>query len=172
MDRIPPFLRRLTARFGLQLLREHQRGYGWLRRLAATPAARYERLFDGFDVDGRRELLAPGLAATGHDGEFFEPWLGRGLNGADLLSRLQMADVASYLPECILTKVDRVSMAHSLEVRVPLLDHRLVEAAAAMPPSLKIRDGQRKWILKRADRRPPAVWNSGTTQAWVHAPYP
>jgi asparagine synthase (glutamine-hydrolysing) len=41
-------------------------------------------------------------------------------------------------------------MAHSLEVRVPLLDHRLVEAAAAMPSSLKIRDGRRKWILKRA----------------------
>lgn len=159
MDRIPGVLRRLTAGVGRRVLAEHQHGYGWLRRLASTPAERYERSFDGFDHDGRRELLVPSLAAAAHDGAFFEPWLGPALNGADLLSRLQMADIASYLPECILTKVDRVSMAHSLEVRVPLLDHRLVEAAAAMPRSHKIRDGKRKWILKRAaaDLLPPAI---------------
>ena len=159
-DRVPRFMRRLTAELGTRLLPEHMRGHGWLSRLAASPAERYQRLFDGFDLDDRRELLAPRFAAEARgDGAYFEPWLGEGANGTDLLSRLQMADIATYLPDCILTKVDRVSMAHSLEVRVPLLDHRLVEAAAAMPLSLKIRDGERKWILKRAtaDLLPPDI---------------
>jgi asparagine synthase (glutamine-hydrolysing) len=151
LDRLPRHLRRLAATVGLRFLPEHAHGHGWLRRLAATPAERYQRLFDGFDLQGRRELLSPELATNAHvDGAYFKPWLGDSVKGSDLLARLQMADVATYLPECILTKVDRVSMAHSLEVRVPLLDHRLVEAAAAMPSSLNLRDGNRKWILKRA----------------------
>ena len=151
LDGVPRVIRRLTAGLGLSLLPEHMRGRGWLRRLAASPSERYERFFDGFDLAGRRELLAPQFAdGAREDGAFFKPWLEEGSHQTDLLSRLQMADIATYLPECILTKVDRVSMAHSLEVRVPLLDHRLVEAAATMPLSLKVRDGERKWILKRA----------------------
>jgi asparagine synthase (glutamine-hydrolysing) len=151
LDGVPRVVRRLGAGVGRLLLAEHMRGNGWVRRLAAAPAERYERLFDGFDVAGRRELLAAGRSAeTGRDGAFFEPWLGGTGAGTDLLSSLQMADIATYLPECILTKVDRVSMAHSLEVRVPLLDHRVVEMAATLPRSAKIRDGRRKWILKRA----------------------
>jgi asparagine synthase (glutamine-hydrolysing) len=153
-DRIPRVVRHSTAALARRLLPEHLRGHGWLGRFAATPAERYERLFDGFDLDGRCEVLGRGradiTAASRDDGAFFEPWLNAGLHNTDLLSRLQMADIATYLPECILTKVDRVSMAHSLEVRVPLLDHRVVEAAAALPFSFKVRNGTRKWILKRA----------------------
>jgi len=64
-DRVPRFLRRLTAGFGRRLLSEHVRGQGWLRRLAATPAVRYQRLFDGFDLDGRREFAGPGVRRRG-----------------------------------------------------------------------------------------------------------
>jgi asparagine synthase (glutamine-hydrolysing) len=68
----------------------------------------------------------------------------------DPLSRVQYADFMTYLPGDILTKVDRASMASSLEVRVPLLDHTLVEWAARLPPPLKLRGREGKFIFKSA----------------------
>lgn len=61
----------------------------------------------------------------------------------------QYLDLKTWLPGDILTKVDRASMAHSLEVRVPLLDHRLVEWASSLPPGLKLRGSTGKYILKK-----------------------
>jgi len=71
-------------------------------------------------------------------------------NSEDALSRVQYADFKTYLPGDILTKVDRASMANSLEVRVPLLDHTLVEWAARLPPNLKLHGREGKYILKAA----------------------
>ena len=68
----------------------------------------------------------------------------------DPLAQVQYADIKTFLPGDILTKVDRASMANSLEVRVPLLDHTLVEWAARLPPSLKLRGGEGKHVLKSA----------------------
>jgi asparagine synthase (glutamine-hydrolysing) len=68
------------------------------------------------------------------------------------LSSLQYLDLKSYLPLDILTKVDRMSMAHGLEARVPLLDHKLVEFAATIPPEFKLREGATKYIFKKAMR--------------------
>jgi len=69
------------------------------------------------------------------------------------LDRAQYADLTFWLPGDILTKVDRTSMAVSLEAREPLLDHRLIEFAATLPENLRIRRGQGKWLLKHAMER-------------------
>ena len=69
------------------------------------------------------------------------------------LDRAQYADLKFWLPGDILTKVDRTSMAVSLEAREPLLDHRLVEFAATLPERMRIRGGQGKWLMKQAMRR-------------------
>ena len=68
-------------------------------------------------------------------------------------------DQQYYLPDDILVKSDRMSMAHSVEVRPPFLDHRIIEFAATLPPELKIRGSKQKFLLKEAmrDKLPQAV---------------
>jgi len=68
----------------------------------------------------------------------------------DLLSKIQYVDIKTYLTDDILTKVDRASMAVSLEVRAPMLDHKFMECAASIPSNLKLRNGMGKYILKKA----------------------
>ena len=68
----------------------------------------------------------------------------------DPLSLIQYLDMKTYLVDDILTKVDRASMAHSLEVRVPLLDHPLVEWISGLPPNWKLRGGEGKYLFKKA----------------------
>jgi asparagine synthase (glutamine-hydrolysing) len=97
-------------------------------------------------------VARPELAALGGafeellDAEF------EAASGREFLSQLMLVDLATYLPGDILTKIDRASMAASLEARVPLLDHELVEFAVSVPAALKIRDGQGKWLLRQAVR--------------------
>ncbi len=74
-----------------------------------------------------------------------DQWLASG----DFVQRMMYADMATYLPDDILVKMDRASMSVGLEARVPLLDHRLIEFAWRMPQSLKIRGGQGKWLLRQ-----------------------
>lgn len=82
--------------------------------------------------------------------------------GIDQLSRAAYIDMVTFLPDLVLVKADRCSMAQSLEVRSPLLDHRVVELALGLDPALKYRDGVGKWALRRlVERRlPPQVVNA------------
>ncbi len=83
----------------------------------------------------------------------------RRLDGVDRLSQIQYIDIKTYLVGDILTKVDRASMANSLEVRVPILDHEFIEWATTLPPDLRLRGGDGKYVFKKAVARqvPPEV---------------
>jgi asparagine synthase (glutamine-hydrolysing) len=89
------------------------------------------------------------LSQTGHEpfGPLWDETLARDI--PNFTSRMQYIDTVTYLPDDILTKVDRATMAVSLEGRVPLLDHRVVERLWSLPPHVKVRHGRGKWLLRQ-----------------------
>ncbi len=134
------------------------RGRGFLDLLALPPVLRYFRMMSFQREDTLRALLSPDVVAAVSprpDPGAFQRLAAEVSEGGDL-SKLQYIDFHHYLPDDILTKVDRTSMLTSLEARVPLLDHVLVEFAATIPEALRHHAGIGKHILKRAvaDRLP------------------
>jgi asparagine synthase (glutamine-hydrolysing) len=107
----------------------------------------------------RRQVLTANL--HGHDAEARYVRAFESAPAKDALSRAQYADLKIWLPGDILTKVDRASMAVSLEAREPLLDHRFVEFSARLPAKLRLRGGVGKYLMKRAlaSRLPDEILN-------------
>jgi asparagine synthase (glutamine-hydrolysing) len=151
-DRIPKALRAIGGAVG-RAMPDGAMGRRFLQHLALEGPRRYldastmfrsaelGKLFQG---DAYRRLaqhdpLAQSLRALQHGGE-------------DWLASVQYRDLHTYLPLDILTKVDRATMAHSLEARPPLLDHRLVEFAATVPARFRLHNGTTKYLFKQAMR--------------------
>ncbi|MBA2301619.1 MAG: asparagine synthase (glutamine-hydrolyzing) [Acidobacteria bacterium] len=151
-DRLSPPGTRTVAAAVWPWLPHGAKGKNFLRRVARDRQGRYLDEIGYFQPDEKQALVTGDLRrrigsseATGAARERFNrfahlPWH----------SQMMRFDFETYLPEDILTKVDRMSMAHSIESRVPLLDNEVVDFAARLPVALKIRNGRRKHILKQA----------------------
>ena len=156
------------------------RGRTFLTNVGDEPAAAYFRSVCQLDRASALALLNPELGESllGHDPlEAFAAHYRR----PDIdcpLYRAQYADFHTYLPDQILAKVDRASMAVSLEVRVPVLDHRMSERFAHLPAAEKVRGGRGKHALREALReRIPSSVLDGTKRgfdtplkAWIQGP--
>lgn len=123
-----------------------------LRDLGLEPWEAYFASVAVTDDATRRRLFSPTLRRDlqgYHAGRLVAAAMDR-VRDADPLSQVQYADIHTWLPGDILAKVDRASMANSLEVRSPLLDHTLLEWAAGLPPEMRLKGPQGKWLLKKA----------------------
>jgi asparagine synthase (glutamine-hydrolysing) len=138
-----------------------------LRHLAENPAQAYaiKHAYGMFEPDAKTRLYAPDFAASVRHADPFAMFRDAYARCAssDPLDRGLYVDVHTYMVDDILTKVDRMSMAVSLEAREPLLDHRLLEFAARVPTSLKLKDGRGKYLLRKALQRkvPPEILERG-----------
>jgi len=162
-DRWAPPASRTVASLVWPLLPHGASGKNFLRRAARDERGRYLDQIGYFQPDEKQALLSDDIrraigtadaeARLGHPFSRFDglPWN----------AQMMHFDFETYLPEDILTKVDRMSMAHSIESRVPLLDNHVVDFAAAIPAALKIKNGRKKHILKEAasDLLPPHILN-------------
>lgn len=155
-QRLPPWLREQWLRRGLETLPRLRRLKRAVRTLGvADPARRYAGWLEVFTAEMRAELVGTALAgdAGGYDPvEIYERHY-QGLDGStDHLNRLMYVDLKTWLADTYLEKTDKATMAASLEGRLPLLDHRLVELAFRIPGRDKIRGWSTKRILRRALR--------------------
>lgn len=152
LDRWPGRLVRPFLALGGRLLPSGARGQGYLALLGADPVDRYYQIMTGGRIGALRGLLGADVRDSVMPG--LGPDRFRAHAGAaaahDYVAALQRIDIETYLPEDILTKVDRTSMLVSLEARVPLLDHVLMEYVATMPTALKLSDAGGKAIFKHA----------------------
>jgi len=168
IDRFPHILRRLLASGYWRMLPAGGRQKSRLRQgtrfgemLRLPPAERYLEWIAIFGHSRREVLYTDEFKAELSESQpiqFLEEALARA-NRRDSLSAFSLADLATYLPCDLMTKVDIASMAHGLECRQPFLDYRVVELAARMPMRLKFRRGRGKRILREtfADLLPEAI---------------
>jgi asparagine synthase (glutamine-hydrolysing) len=149
-DQVPETLRAALGAIG-RAMPEGMKGRNFLRHFDFQGARRYLDACTLFRRLEQGRLFRPEVL---EQVRAVDPWAAalRHLTAPDWLSGLQYFDFQNYLPLDILTKVDRMSMAHSIESRPVLLDHKLVEFAATLPPHLRLRNRTTKYLFKRAMR--------------------
>jgi asparagine synthase (glutamine-hydrolysing) len=150
----PPSIRQVAGLVSARLP-HGATGKRFLRHIASSERGRYVDAVGFFNVDDKTALYADRLRArlspvdpadrvqAIFDRYAHLPWA----------SQMMRFDLETYLPEDILTKVDRTSMAHSIESRVPLLDNRVIDFALTLPAAMKIKNGRRKHVLKQVAAR-------------------
>jgi asparagine synthase (glutamine-hydrolysing) len=150
--RFLPWPARMALATLARALPEGVKGRNFLRHMTFPDTERYLDACTLFRPEGKLKLFQPEVfQKLSH----YDPWQAKVESirtQSHWLSSLQHLDLHNYLPLDILTKVDRTSMAHSLEARVPLLDHKLVEFAATIPPELQLKGRTTKYLFKRAMR--------------------
>lgn len=153
-ERIPGFLRRNFMLRASRAIPRAVYGKNFLRNAALDPDARYVDSISYFDEELKRHLLSSCVRGSlnGRDSSDAFRRLLAEPQSSERLDHLLYLDSKTYLPGDILTKVDRMSMAHSIEAREPLLDHKLIEFVQSVPASLKLRGSVSKHILKSAVR--------------------
>jgi asparagine synthase (glutamine-hydrolysing) len=128
------------------------RGKATFQSLSRSPLEGYFNSISYFRPEDKERLFTPEFQEClgGYDSiEVLRNYYDRA-DTDDPLSKIQYVDIKTYLTDDILTKVDRASMAVSLEVRAPMLDHKFMELAASIPSDMKLRRGSGKYILKKA----------------------
>ena len=168
-DRYSPRALRRVAAIAASRLPHGTRGKNFLRHVSRDDQGRYLDAIRFFSSDEKDALLTPDVMSALSQtplGERIDPEarLARHFDRFASLpwpSQMMRFDAETYLPEDVLTKVDRMSMAHSVESRVPLLDNDVIAFASALPSSMKIANGRRKHILKEvaATLLPPSILN-------------
>jgi len=153
-SKLPVQLRTHIIRKASAVLPHAAPGRNYLYNVSLDHVSRYIDSVSTFNGPGRSHLYSKSLSAAlngqGAAGEMQFHRFCDAYDFSDPVSRLLYLDSKTYLPGDILTKVDRMTMANSLEARVPLLDHELIELVAMIPSRLKLNGRESKYILKRA----------------------
>lgn len=153
-QRVPASVQRLLAESAIGVARRTGRGVLHAQYVADAAAGRLP--FWGGAICYTGELKRQVLAGNGRRPDAYrvvqQLWdeAERARPGADLLQKMTYLELKLRLAELLLMRVDKMTMATSVEARVPFLDRELVEFALALPPEMKVRDGTGKWLLKRA----------------------
>lgn len=165
--RVPKFLRKafVETAVGLvptsELRRSRARDAKRFLQAANLPKTeRYFRWMSTFDRRAKKEIYTDEFAASlngTNASQYMDRWFGS--NGSGVVDAAMLNDLMTYLPNDLLVKVDIASMANSLEARSPFLDHKVIEFAASLPESLKMRRFETKSLLKKVASRlvPPDV---------------
>lgn len=152
-DFLPACLKKVLFGIPSSLMPNGLRGKGMLRHLSRDPFARYVGLVSQWEPSDLGALFSREFKRFLPHGSSADQFLEEhyvSCNSSDYLTRIQYLDTKTYLPEDIMTKVDRASMLCSLETRAPLLDHEFLELAAKIPAEYKLKKGITKYILKKS----------------------
>lgn len=154
LGRLPRAIRQKLMLPLSEALPHGARGKNYLFNISLDAAGRYIDSISHFNGPRKRKLYSDEIKSKMNGslgrGEELYRQIARGAASDDEIENLLYLDSKTYLPSDILTKVDRMSMASSLETRSPLLDHKLIEYATRIPSRLKLNRGQTKYIFKKA----------------------